>query len=192
MARPKEFDENEVLDRALLLFRRRGYQPTSFANLTGDLGISRQSLYDTFGDKQTLYRLALRRYLDRTLAFVGARLEEPGPVREVLIRLFDSLIDYHCQNDGAGCFIVNSMIELAPSDAAVRRIATAHAREFQARLAARLEAAQAAGELARAPAAAALAALLYHTLLGLAVAARALGDQPSLHATARLAVNSLP
>ena len=54
MPRAKEFDEAEVLDQALELFRTRGFKHTSFSDLTAELGVSRQSLYDTYGDKQTL------------------------------------------------------------------------------------------------------------------------------------------
>src|SRR5207344_3088285 len=61
MPRVKEFDEAEVLDQALELFRARGFKHTSFSDLVDELGVSRQSLYDTYGDKQTLYQTALKR-----------------------------------------------------------------------------------------------------------------------------------
>ena len=62
MSRTKEFDETEVLDQALQLFRTRGFKQTSFDDLTRELGVSRQSLYDTYGDKHALFHTALRRY----------------------------------------------------------------------------------------------------------------------------------
>ena len=62
MGRPKAFDEEAVLDRAVELFWERGYEGTSVSDLEAGLGIGRQSLYNAFGDKQTLYLKALERY----------------------------------------------------------------------------------------------------------------------------------
>jgi TetR/AcrR family transcriptional regulator, transcriptional repressor for nem operon len=62
MARPKSFDEEAVLARAVELFRARGYEATSLADLESHLGLGRQSLYNTFGDKQTLFHKALDHY----------------------------------------------------------------------------------------------------------------------------------
>src|SRR5438552_2908634 len=90
MARTKEFDEAEVLDRAVELFHARGFAHTSFSDLVESLGISRQSLYDTYGDKHTLFQTALKRYMERAVAGVQRKLENSGPVKEVLADLFDA------------------------------------------------------------------------------------------------------
>src|SRR5258707_1008910 len=112
MSRTKEFDEAEVLDQALELFRARGFQHTSFADLTKELGVSRQSLYDTYGDKQTLFHAALKRYLDRAIDYMRRQLADPAPVRKVLTALFDGLIAGQCSKGSPGCLMVNSMVEL--------------------------------------------------------------------------------
>src|SRR5476651_2562144 len=114
MPRTKEFDEAEVLDQALELFRARGFKHTSFADLVDELGVSRQSLYDTYGDKQTLYHTALKRYLDRSLEFMRAKLEDPAPLREVLAGMFEGMIAGNCSKGSPGCLMVNSMVEQAP------------------------------------------------------------------------------
>ena len=62
MARPKEFEKDAALDAATRVFRERGFAGSSAADLTRAMGIGRQSLYDTFGDKAQLYRAALARY----------------------------------------------------------------------------------------------------------------------------------
>jgi AcrR family transcriptional regulator len=62
MARPREFDEDTALDAAIGVFREHGFEGSSAAMLVGAMGIGRQSLYDTFGDKWQLYRSAVRRY----------------------------------------------------------------------------------------------------------------------------------
>src|ERR1700733_15294365 len=109
MPRTKEFDEAEVLDQALELFRARGFKHTSFSDLTNELGVSRQSLYDTYGDKQTLYLTALKRYLDRGTDFIRRQLESPAPVREAFAGLFENLAAGNCANGSKGCLMVNSM-----------------------------------------------------------------------------------
>src|SRR5262249_38606558 len=65
MARPKEFDRDAVLDRAVELFWAKGYEATSLGDLVESLGVGKQSLYDTFGDKHALYLAALDRYCEK-------------------------------------------------------------------------------------------------------------------------------
>ncbi len=191
MTRPKEFDEAEVLDRALDLFRARGFKHTSFADLVKELGVSRQSLYDTYGDKQALYHAALGRYLARNLDRLRRILDEAAPVRQTFAKLFDAMIEGNCANGAPGCMMVNAMVELAPHDAETRAVAARHVREVEGLYASRLSRAQREGELARAKDPVALARFLYHTVLGLSVAARALGDRDNLRQSARIALQVL-
>ncbi len=191
MSRTKEFDEAEVLDQALELFRVRGFKQTSFADLVAELGVSRQSLYDTYGDKQTLYQAALRRYLDRAIDQIRRKLDDPAPIREVLGSFFDRMIEGQCASGSHGCLMVNSMVEMAPHDAATRALAQAHARELEGVFASRLSAAQRKGELAKSKDPGAIARFLYHTILGLAVAVRALGERETLKQSARIALQVL-
>lgn len=191
MARQKEFDEAEVLDQTIELFRARGYQSTSFCDLTAELGVSRQSLYDTYGDKQTLFLAALKRYRERGIHQIAALLATPGPVRPLLQKLFEGAISGSCSEGNHGCLMVNSMVEMAPHDAAVRAMAIAHARDLEGLLAARLSAAQRTGDIAKSKNPTALARYFYHTLLGFAVAARALGERDSLANSAELALKAL-
>jgi len=191
MPRAKEFDEAEVLDQALELFRARGFKHTSFADLTTELGVSRQSLYDTYGDKQTLFQTALQRYVNRALDGMRRKLDEAAPIREVLTGLFDGMITGGCSNGSPGCLMVNSMVEQAPHDADTRALAQVHAREIEGLFASRLSAAQRAGEIAKSKDPVALARFLYHTMLGLSVASRALGERESLRTSARLALQVL-
>ena len=191
MPRVKEFDEAEVLDQALELFRARGFKQTSFADLVGELGVSRQSLYDTYGDKQTLYQTALRRYLDRGTDVMRRKLDDPAPVRQVFGALFEGMIAGNCAHGSHGCLMVNSMVELAPHDPATRALAQEHARTLEGLFASRLSAAQRKGEIAKDKDPIALAHYFYHTILGIAVASRALGERDSLQQTARLALQIL-
>ena len=191
MPRVKEFDEAEVLDQALELFRARGFKHTSFADLVDELGVSRQSLYDTYGDKQTLYQTALQRYLDRSLDALRRKLDDSAPVRQVFTQFFEGMLAAQCDCGSPGCFMVNAMVELSPHDAATRAVAQSHAREIEHLFAARLSAAQRKGEISKSKDPAALARYFYHTMLGLAVAVRAQGDKAGLKQTARLALHVL-
>lgn len=191
MSRAKEFDEAEVLDQALELFRARGFQQTSFADLVEELGVSRQSLYDTYGDKQTLYLTALKRYLERNFDRLRRKLEDPAPVRQVFTELFDGMIEANSDHGSPGCLMVNSMVELSPHDPDTRALAALHAREMETLFAARLGAAQRQGQISPDKDPVALARFLYHTILGLSVASRALGERESLRQSARLALQIL-
>jgi TetR/AcrR family transcriptional repressor of nem operon len=191
MPRAKEFDETEVLDQALELFRRRGFKHTSFDDLTRELGVSRQSLYDTYGDKNALYVAALRRYLDRGLEFMSRKLDDEAPIREVLAGMFEGLNAGNCGTVSPGCLMVNSMVELAPHDPEIRALAQGHARSVEGLLASRLGAAQRKGEIGRQKDPVALARFLYHTLLGLSVASRAFGERDSLRDSVRIALQTL-
>lgn len=117
MARSKEFDIDEALERAMNAFWSRGYASTSVHDLVEAMQIQRGSLYGTFGDKQTLFRLAYERYDARRQ--LGMQSERP-PV-EAICAWFEKLVEEGCAENGArGCFIVNTALELEMHDEAMR------------------------------------------------------------------------
>jgi AcrR family transcriptional regulator len=75
--RPRGFDADEALERALLVFWEQGYEGASLATLTGAMGISTTSMYATFGNKEELFRKALERYTEGPGAYLADALEEP-------------------------------------------------------------------------------------------------------------------
>src|SRR6266566_10166481 len=75
--RPRHFDVDEALDRAMRLFWRKGYQATSVSDLTTAMGIKRASLYAAFGSKEALFRKALERYGAGPSIFARKALQEP-------------------------------------------------------------------------------------------------------------------
>ncbi len=88
MARPREFERDVVLDRAMQVFWSRGYEATSIQHLVDRMGIQRGSLYDTFGDKRALFFAAINRYDRVVTAKLVAVLEEPGSGKDAIRRLF--------------------------------------------------------------------------------------------------------
>ena len=191
MPRTKEFDEAEVLDRALDIFRARGFKHTSFSDLTDGLGVNRQSLYDTYGDKQTLFITALRRYTDRMVDTLGRKLDPSRDVRDDLRQLLEGMIEANCGNGSPGCLMVNSMVEQGPHDPETRTLAQAHARALEGILAGRLKAAQDKGEIGQKKDVVALAHFIMHLMLGLSVASRAFGRREDLLQTVGLALQAL-
>lgn len=114
MARPKEFDRDEALHKAMEVFWSRGYEAASIRDLVEHMGINRQSLYDTFGDKHALYLHALDRYRDVETRKLFELLERTNSVKKALRRLFADVIDGSlCQGQRRGCFMGNAMSELA-------------------------------------------------------------------------------
>ncbi|MFD2467492.1 TetR/AcrR family transcriptional regulator [Amycolatopsis silviterrae] len=75
--RPRGFDAEEALERALLVFWEQGYEGASLATLTEAMGISTTSMYATFGNKAELFRKALERYDEGPSAYLVRALEEP-------------------------------------------------------------------------------------------------------------------
>ena len=113
MARYKEFDREQVLQLAMELFWARGYEGTSIQDLVAAMGIKRQSLYNTFGDKHTLYLLALDRYREVETRRQCELLQEAGSVRQALRRLFSDVIKKSTrEKQRRGCFMGNAMSEL--------------------------------------------------------------------------------
>src|SRR5580700_1196076 len=75
--RPIGFDKDAALEAAMLLFWERGYKGTSMADLTQAMGLSPSSIYAAFGDKQVLFSLAVKRYMDSRAQYATRALDEP-------------------------------------------------------------------------------------------------------------------
>lgn len=125
MARTKEFDPEKSLNAAVDVFWTMGYERTSLDDLMGGMGVARQSLYDTYGDKRALYLKALERYRDKRQAALREALAGERPVKKVVARLFDDLIDESRKQHERGCLLLNANIEMAGHDADVAALVRA-------------------------------------------------------------------
>jgi TetR/AcrR family transcriptional repressor of nem operon len=111
MAGVKQFDRNEVLDRAMSVFWQSGYQATSIQDLVDATGINRGSLYTTFGDKCGLFLAVLDHYAERIARPLMAELDNPDP-RRAIEGMFESIIRRN--SDPAwprGCLDTNTSLE---------------------------------------------------------------------------------
>ncbi len=172
MARPRTFEHEDVLNKAMEVFWAQGYEATSVDDLVKATGLVRQSIYNTFGNKHDFYLEALRHYQE----FLGARmlgaLKHAPNVREGFRRLFNQIVeDAVSDTTRRGCMMVNAATELASRDPTVCKV-TAEAEAAKERFFAELiRDAQARGEVDSSKDPDALAKFLYNTVLGLRVRA---------------------
>ena len=124
MAGVKQFDRDGVLDRAMDLFWRRGYETTSIQELVKATGINRGSIYGTFGDKQGLFLAALDHYWEKFARPMMAELSDPDP-RRAVERMLDSIVRRTSDlRFPRGCLATNTSLECpATGDEVTRKIA---------------------------------------------------------------------
>jgi TetR/AcrR family transcriptional repressor of nem operon len=117
MARPKSFDEEAVLDQAVQLFWERGYEGTSLADLETHLGLGRQSLYNSFGDKHALFLKALDRYRREVGDSALAQLNSPDAGLDAIRAFFQwSVESLTSPSLRRGCLVTNTISERASQD----------------------------------------------------------------------------
>jgi TetR/AcrR family transcriptional regulator, transcriptional repressor for nem operon len=126
MSRPREFDAEVALDRALDVFWSKGYEATSLDDLCAVTGLSRSSLYAAFGSKRDLLLKSVDRYVERRMPDLAAILAQPAPAREAFAALARRFIDQIVSGAGRrGCFLGNCAAELPRGD----RVALARVRQ---------------------------------------------------------------
>lgn len=146
VGRPREFDIDEALDKAMGAFWLHGYEATSLCDLMEATGLQKGSIYKAFGDKRSLFIQALRRYLDQGVGRVGEVLGAGRTPTDGLRKWLEMSLGV-CSGGKRGCFAVNAVVELAPHDAEVRRILDRHFAKITSMVEEVIERAQQSGEL---------------------------------------------
>ncbi|WP_069167075.1 TetR/AcrR family transcriptional regulator [Nocardia altamirensis] len=190
MPRPRQFDEERAVDAAVRAFWTAGYDGTSTQDLCEATGLGRSSIYNTFSSKHDLFQQALRRYMTTKNATTFAVLEGDQPAKAKMRTLLQQVAEAP-DEDPMGCFVVNSIVELAPRDADV---AAALRDDHELRLAALttvFESGRRAGEIDKAKDAQALAHFMIATISGMRVAARGGAERATLEAIASTALAAL-
>jgi AcrR family transcriptional regulator len=119
--RPRSFDRETALERALLTFWERGYDATSVADLTTALGIGAPSLYAAFGDKRALFDEVVTRYQATHGAFTSRALEEETTARKAIERILHEAAErYTASGHPHGCLILSAALNTIPTSADVR------------------------------------------------------------------------
>ncbi len=192
MARPCEFDENEVLDKAMHTFWQQGYDGTSLEDLLAATGIARQSLYNRFGDKRALFIKALRRYHANGGERLNPLFEQVRPVQNAFRLLFESAATEDDEAKRMGCFMINAAMEMARHDVEIADIVTRNQRAFEERFVGALETGRQRGELPADFDCRATGRFLVGALFGLKVLAKSDPSSPMLTDMVNLTLNVLP
>ncbi|TDY20586.1 TetR family transcriptional regulator [Paraburkholderia sp. BL6665CI2N2] len=173
MARPRQFDEHEVLEAASAAFWTKGYEATSTRDLVKSTGLTQPSLYNAFGDKRTLYLRALEHYLEHTLRERIRRLERTVSPALAVTMFFHEILERTLADPAQrGCMLVNSALETTSEDEAFREIVAMEFAEMRGFFYRRMLAASESGEITTVVSADDAATHLLTTLIGVRVLAR--------------------
>lgn len=174
MARPKEFDTEEALEKAIDLFWDKGYSACSMQDVVEGLGLSRSSIYETFGDKRQLFLASLKKYQQEGAENMRHRLGTATDIRQAFKDMFYTFLPSGPKDcSKKSCFMVNAGIELAPHDPEIAAIIKANQQEIEEILATAIQKGQDAGHISRNLEACALARFFFATLSGLRVSTTA-------------------
>ncbi|MDR3714669.1 MAG: TetR/AcrR family transcriptional regulator [Puia sp.] len=192
MARTKEFDTDEVLNKAIDLFWDKGYNGCSMQDVVDGLGLSRSSIYETFGDKRQLFLDALKKYQRESMAAMEATVNAATSIRQFLTGAFESILPT-CLEDPLqrGCFMVNSAVELAPHDPEIASLVKSNRQQVEDILYKAIKKGQKSGEISATLDARAIARFFYTNLSGIRVTAKAGADRKTLEDIIKVALSVL-
>ncbi|MDL2405573.1 TetR/AcrR family transcriptional regulator [Rhizobium calliandrae] len=191
MARHKEFDRDEALSAAIRVFSDHGYEGTSTDDLLKAMKISRQSMYDTFGDKRSLYLEALKRYNADSLARILADLKGD---RSALARIEVALVAFAARPASEAtrcCLGVSAICEFGRADAEVATLTDEASRILSSSLESVIRAGIASGDFAADLDVTSAVHFLGATLSGMKVGARGGASPETLTSIAHMALKSL-
>ncbi|GAA3406955.1 TetR/AcrR family transcriptional regulator [Paenibacillus hodogayensis] len=180
MARTKEFDEDAVLLKAMRLFWEQGYEKTSMADLVSHMGVHKRSLYDTFGDKHSLYMKTLKRYGDIIQQWTARIVKNSGSAEDAIRKLLQMTIK---REDGTprGCLMINTAVELALHDEEFQAWVKEGLNGFEELLRGIITEGQRSGELDASLDADMLSAYLNNAFTGLRVLGKTTDDNEKLN-----------
>jgi TetR/AcrR family transcriptional regulator, transcriptional repressor for nem operon len=188
MARPKEFDPERALSKAMNLFWRLGYENTSLEALMKEMGIARQSLYDTFGDKRALYLKAMAYYRDQTNGQAQKVLSEAPSVRDGFAKILYGMAAETREQHERGCLLLSANLQRDPKDGVIRDFLRDNQTRVEAIFHEALVRAQRQKELSPKDDPAALARFFVATIQGMRAMARLKSDRKALEQIARVAL----
>jgi AcrR family transcriptional regulator len=190
--RPRAFDVDEALDRALEVFWRQGYEGTGISDLTKAMGINPPSLYGTFGNKQELFRKALDRYADGPARYIRESFDQ-STARAAVEHLLHGAADAMTDPDyPRGCLTVQGGLACGPEAEGARNELATRRAAGETALRARLERARNEGELPDDADPDGFARYLATIYQGLAVQAAGGASRKQLHQIVDLAMGVWP
>jgi len=192
MARTKDFDENEVLTKAIQLFWYKGYNGTSMQDLVDGLGISRSSLYDTYKDKHTLFLRALESYQNTGARKIQEIINNSGSAKETVKKLLEFAINELLgDKQHRGCFMVNAEVEVAPHDQEVNNLVCKNDQQMEAAFYQVIQKGKDSGEIKNNQDVRALARFIFNAVKGMRVTAKSAADKTVFDDIIALTVSAL-
>ena len=192
VSRPKEFERDIVLDRAMQVFWSRGYEAASIQHLVGRMGIQRGSLYGTFGDKRGLFFAAIDRYDQVVTAKLLAALDEPASGKAAIRQFFRLKVSFSVETGRPrGCLVTNSATELASRDRGTSTRVGVALKKIEGAFHSAVVRAQKVGEIDPSRNPRALARFLTSSAQGLSVMAKAFPDRAVLEDIVKVIIAAL-
>ncbi len=184
----KNFDVNQALESAMLVFWEKGYEATSIADLIEATGIKRQSLYNAFGGKQEFFIRALLKFDAERQRSVLEALEAEGKPLESIKFIFDQAVEDPLKR---GCFLVNTALEIQGHNEDVKIQATSGVEDFKQFYVRLIEQGKQLGEIPASVDTNAAASGLLAALFGMRVMGRGTCSQETLRQVADQALRLL-
>ncbi len=193
MARPIEYDEAEVLARALEQFWREGYEASSVNKLLDCCGINRGTLYNSFTDKNTFFKIVINHYNDMLDRQIAASLKNPdlGTWESITVFFNEAVVNVPVRQRNLGCLLVNSLCSSVNYDGEIKRVLRASLNRMRKALVERLRDARAKGKLKKGVDEFLAADILMNTLHGIRVNSRNGKSARQLESFAKHAIGSL-
>ena len=190
--RPRSFDTDKALDRAMHVFWRKGYDGTSLSDLTRAMRINAPSLYAAFGNKAALFGKVIDRYVAGPGRFIPKALKAPT-ARAVVEQLFKGVVGLQVAKDHpGGCLLVQGAVSAGDKTSRVRKEVTARLAMCEGAIRKRLERAKSEGDLPRHANPADLARYIMAVLDGIAVAGATGAKRKQLQTIAEVALRAWP
>lgn len=191
---PKEvmFDEETALQKAKELFWRKGYNGTSMDELTKVTGLSRSSIYNSFGDKHRLFIQCLNHYKkNQHDKLMQSLVKHDSPLKKLQMIFRVSIDELTKDTDRKGCLIVNTTTELANLENNISVFAKGNMEDHEKFLQDLVKEGQQAGEINKSIPSLALARHLFNSLVGLKVMAQTTSDKKTLEDIAKVSLSVL-
>ena len=190
MARPKEFDQEKAVRKAIRLFSQQGFAATSTDELMCVMNVGRQSMYDTFGDKRALFLKALKMYVTESVHSITVELGRPGSALSAVQNALVTFAERKDLSSAEGCMGLNAISEFGQRDADVTRITRNAGRLQRQTLMRVLTRAKKQGELSSDANLDCMADFFESTLAGIRMAAKAGKSRQALRNIAAFAARA--
>ena len=190
IGRPRAFDVDKALQKALEVFWEKGYEGTSLPDLTEAMGINKPSLYAAFGNKEQLFLKAIELYENRPCGFFQPALAQPTAYLMAQQMLFGGAAASADNSHPKGCLMVQGALSCSESANSVKQVLIEKRRHGELQLQERLERAKAEGEFAADVDCAALACFIGVQLHGMSIQATTGASSEKLQKVAAIALEA--